>query len=77
MLLRVRELVVVVRDLIKQVDGGPRIGMYPPPFIGNWPNTSGRGQKKQLKIKSPIFKKTVPLSNFDLIRVMQVPQDTY
>ena len=22
-----------------------RIGMYPPPFIGNWPNTSGRGKK--------------------------------
>ena len=27
---------------------GPRIGlpMYPPPFIGNWPSTSGRGKKK-------------------------------
>ena len=24
---------------------GPRIGMYPPPFIGNWPSTSGRGKK--------------------------------
>ena len=25
---------------------GPRIGMYPPPFIGNWPSTTGRGKKK-------------------------------
>ena len=25
---------------------GPRIGAYPPPFIGNWPSTSGRGKKK-------------------------------
>ena len=25
--------------------GGPQIGM-PPPFIGNWPTTSGRGKKK-------------------------------
>ena len=24
---------------------GPRVGMYPPPFIGNWPSTSGRGKK--------------------------------
>ena len=29
--------------------GGPRIGlpMNPPPFIGNWPTTSGRGKKKK------------------------------
>ena len=27
--------------------GGPRIGMYPPPLIGNWPSTSGRGKKKK------------------------------
>ena len=25
---------------------GPQIGL-PPPFIGNWPNTSGRGKKKK------------------------------
>ena len=51
--------------------GGPRIGMYPPPFIGNWPSTSGRGKKKQL-----IFKKTVPMSNFDLLdwcRYLNIP----
>ena len=44
---------------------GPRIGMpiNPPPFIGNWPSASGRGKKKKL-----IFKKTVPMSNFDLLR---------
>ena len=44
---------------------GPRIGMpmNPPPFIGNWPSTSGRGKKK----KELIFKKTVPMSNFDLL----------
>ena len=37
--------------------GGPRIG--PPPFIGTW--SSGRSKKKVLT-----FKKTVPMSNFDL-----------
>ena len=28
---------------------GPRIGMpmYPPPYIGTWPSTSGRGKKKR------------------------------
>ena len=46
--------------------GGPRIGppMAPPPYIG------GRGKKKGLKnrdIKRPVFKKTVPMSNFDLL----------
>ena len=25
---------------------GPRIGVYPPPFIGTWPGASGRGKKK-------------------------------
>ena len=42
--------------------GGPRIGMAPPPFIGTW----GKGKKKAL-IKRPTFKKTVPMSNFDLL----------
>ena len=55
---------------------GPRIG-YPPPFIGNWPSTSGRGKKKkEPKIKSPRFKKTVPMSNFDLLvwcRYLNIP----
>ena len=45
---------------------GPRIGMNPPPFIGNWPSTTGRGKKKERKIR-PVFKKTIPLSNFDLL----------
>ena len=31
--------------LNKSGGGGPRVGMYPPPFIGNWPSTSGRGKK--------------------------------
>ena len=35
---------------VSKINGGagPRIGlpMYPPPFIGNWPSTSGRGKKK-------------------------------
>ena len=31
--------------LNKTGGSGPRIGMYPPPFIGNWPSTSGRGKK--------------------------------
>ena len=30
----------------KSGGGGPRVG-YPPPFIGNWPSTSGRGKKKK------------------------------
>ena len=56
--------------------GGPQIGlpMNPPPFIGNWPNTSGRGKKKNgLKLR---FKKTVPMSNFDLLdwcRYLNIP----
>ena len=29
----------------KTGSGGPQIGMYPPPFIGNWSSTSGRGKK--------------------------------
>ena len=49
---------------IGKMSGGasPNIGMYPPPVIGNWPSTSGRGKKKEL-----IFKKTIPMSNFDLL----------
>ena len=36
----------------KMSGGGPRIGaMNPPPFIGNWPSTTGRGKKKRPKIK--------------------------
>ena len=33
---------------------GPRIGlpMYPPPFIGNWPSTSGQRKKKRLEFKT-------------------------
>ena len=30
----------------KSGGGGPRVG-YPPPFIGSWPSTSGRGKKKK------------------------------
>ena len=40
---------------------GPQIGL-PPPYIGTWPSTSGRGKKKQL-----IFNKHEPMSNFDLL----------
>ena len=63
--------------------GGPRIGkisggagpridmpMYPPPLISNWPTTSGRGKKKELKIR-PVFKKTIPMSNFALLEWCQ------
>ena len=54
--------------------GGPRIGMYPPPFIGNWNSTSGRGKKKNaLKLR---FKRTIPMSNFDLLdwcRYLNIP----
>ena len=51
---------------------GPRIGMAmnAPPYIGTWPSTSGRGKKKELKIR-PVFKKTVPMSNFDLLEWCQ------
>ena len=46
--------------------GGPRIEppMAPPPFIGTW--GKGRAKKKALK-RRPTFKKTVPMSNFDLL----------
>ena len=61
---------------IGKVSGGagPRIGMYPPPLIGNWPNTSGRGKKKKEQLIR--FKKTVPMSNFDLLewcRYLNIP----
>ena len=61
---------------------GPRIGMpmYPPPYIGTWPS-SGRGKKKKkdLRVMStnsgrrshPVFKRTVPMSNFDLLEWCQ------
>ena len=73
----------MILDAIRGKGGGPRIGkmsggagprigmpMNPPPFIGNWPSTSGRGKKKELKIR-PMFKKTVPMSNFDLLEWCQ------
>ena len=50
---------------------GPQIGL-PPPFIGNWTSTSGRGKKK----KELVFKKTIPMSNFDLLewcRYLNIP----
>ena len=77
---------------------GPRIGMpmYPPPYIGTWPSTSGRGKKKDQRTRSttrekqsiqgnttgwrhtlaraslrPVFKRTVPMSNFDLLEWCQ------
>ena len=50
----------MILDAIKGRGGGPRIGkmsggagprigmaMNPPPFIGNWSSTSGRGKKKR------------------------------
>ena len=39
--------------LNKTGGSGPRIGMpmYPPPYIGTWPSTSGRGKKKRPKDK--------------------------
>ena len=57
---------------------GPRIGlpMNPPPFIGNWPSTSGRGKKKNDLNLRPRFKKTIPMSNFDLLewcRYLKIP----
>ena len=78
----------MILDAIKGRGGGPRIGkmsggagprigmpMNPPPFIGNWPSTSGRGKKKDLRTRStnvrPVFKKTVPMSNFDLLEWCQ------
>ena len=57
---------------IGKVSGGagPQIGL-PPPFIGNW---RGRGKKKNgLKLR---FKRTVPMSNFDLLdwcRYLKIP----
>ena len=55
---------------------GPRIGMpiNPPPFIGNSPSTSGRGKKKKEQLIR--FKKTIPMSNFDLLewcQYLQIP----
>ena len=73
---------------------GPRIGMpmNPPPYIGTWPSTSGRGKKKKdQRTRSttrekqsiqrntigrrytirPVFKKTIPMSNFDLLEWCQ------
>ena len=51
--------------LNKTGGAGPQIGVpsVPPPFIGSWPRSRGGGKKK----KELIFKKTVPISNFDLL----------
>ena len=55
---------------------GPQIGlpMNPPPIIGNW-NTRGRGKKNDQRTRStnvrPMFKRTVPMSNFDLLEWCQ------
>ena len=80
--------------LNKTGGAGPRIGMpmYPPPYIGTWPSTSGRGKKKKTRgqglllgknspfkgiplvgdiLIRPVFKKTVPMSNFDLLEWCQ------
>ena len=55
---------------------GPRIGppMAPPPSIGT--RGRGRGKKKDLRKRSfqarrPVFKETVPMSNFDLLEWCQ------
>ena len=80
----------MILDAIKGRGGGPRIGkmsggagprigmpINPPPFIGNWPSTSGRGKKKKKEQRTrstnvrPMFKKTVPMSNFDLLEWCQ------
>ena len=79
----------MILDAIRGKGGGPRIGkmsggagpriglpMNPPPFIGNWPSTSGRGKKKkEQRTRStnvrPMFKRTVPMSNFDLLEWCQ------
>ena len=58
---------------------GPRIGipMNPPPFIGTWSSTSSRGKKKKKEQRTrstnvrPMFKRTVPMSNFDLLEWCQ------
>ena len=70
---------------------GPRFGMpmNPPPYIGTWPSTSGRGKKKDQRTRSTtreklsiqrnttvrrhtlVFKKTIPMSNFDLLEWCQ------
>ena len=79
--------------LNKTGGSGSRIGMlmYPPPYIGTWPSTSGRGKKKDQRTRSttrekqpiqgnttgwrhtlrPVFKRTVPISNFDLLEWCQ------
>ena len=56
--------ILMILDAIKGRGGGPRIGkmsggagprigmpMNPPPFIGNWPSTSGRGKKKKNSVQ--------------------------
>ena len=47
--------------------GGPRIGQ-PPPFIGNWPATSGRGKKKTTKKgQGLLLGKNSPFNNIPLV----------
>ena len=46
---------------------GPRIGQ-PPPFIGNWPATSGRGKKKTTKKgQGLLLGKNSPFNNIPLV----------
>ena len=50
--------------------GGPRIGMpmNPPPYIGNWPSTSGRGKKKTTKKgQGLLLGKNSPFNNIPLV----------
>ena len=50
--------------------GGPRIGMAmnPPPFIGNWSSTSGRGKKKTTKKgQGLLLGKNSPFNNIPVI----------
>ena len=80
----------MILDAIRGKGGGPRIGkmsggagprigipMNPPPYIGTWPSTSGRGKKKKKEQRTrstnvrPMFKRTVPMSNFDLLEWCQ------
>ena len=55
---------------IGKMSGGasPRIGL-PPPYIGNWPSTSGRGKKKTTRKqgKGLILGKNSPFNNIPLV----------
>ena len=47
--------------------GGPRIGRYPPPYIGTWPSTSGRGKKKKTKGQGLLLGKNSPFKGIPLV----------